>query len=160
MYENIKREKAICYGKLAYSEMMLQRLENEETEKHANDEAAVTDAAWYLGQYDQEHVNVALWWPDESVTIHCKMPNDIYDIFLRLDGSLDCPAFAKAIIVQPCLLNSDNSMHTFTIWLNEGSKFPPFREYEEQWTDAKSFFLSVSDEPFDFDSAKHQKVDQ
>ena len=163
MYKNIKREKAICYGKLAYSERMEIRAEQEEPEKYLNEEEAFMDAADFLWDYDQKHVNVAIWWQDESVTIHCKMPNDIYEMFLRIDAELDCPVFAKGIKVMPCFLNEchdHDSMHTFTIWLNEGPKFAPFKDWDENWTDGRVFFLDVADQHIGFDSAAQQEVNQ
>ncbi len=153
MHENIKREEAICYGKQAYLEM----IEVEEPKEYTSEGDAFIEAAFYLGRYDQEHVNVAIWWQDETVTIHCGMPNDIYDIFLRLDGSLDCPVFAKGIRVTTCLLNSNDQnsdcMHTFSIWLNKPDS-------EKYWTDPRVFFLKVADKEIWFDSAAQQEVNQ
>ena len=163
LYENIKQEEAICYGKLAHSEMIQQRAEQEEPEKYLNDEEAFMDAADCLGYYDQKHVNVAIWWQDESVTIHCKMPNDIHEMFVRLDAELDCPVAAKAIRVQPCLLNEYHEyscMHTFTIWLNEGPEFSPFKDFEVQWKDPRSFFLKFADKWLHFNPEAQQEVNQ
>ena len=112
------------------------------------------DAAYHLGRYDQEHVNVAIWWQDETVTIHCGMPNDIYDMFLRLDGSLFCPVFAKGIRVETCLQYSEENsccQHTFTIFLNKP-------DWHKHWTDPRLFFLNVADKDLDFDSEAQQEV--
>jgi hypothetical protein len=154
VYKNIKREEAICYWELAYSEMIERRVEEEGPVEYPNDKVAVMDAAYHLGRYDQEHVNVAIWWQDETVTIHCGMPNDIYDMFLRLDGSLFCPVFAKGIRVETCLQYSEENsccQHTFTIFLNKP-------DWHKHWTDPRLFFLNVADKDLDFDSEAQQEV--
>jgi len=141
MYENVKRENALDYGDLAYSMM----LDIEGSQTTDEPDLLFKEAAFYLADYDQEHVNAAIYWPDESVTIHSRIPNNIYEIFERIDGCLDCPVYAKGIRIAPFSLCQDDMMLSFTIWLN-----PAETNDADGWNDPKSFFLKYANKDLHF----------
>ena len=154
IYENIRREKAFDYGKFFYESML-------EFEEEVLDDQPVStvieNATDYSRNYDVEHVNVAILWQDETVTIHCRMENCVYDIFWRIDSGLDCPVFAKGILVRPCesgLDLQDTCMHTFTIEINYKDGTPT------TWNDPRLFFLKFADKDIDYNPAKNPEVDQ
>jgi len=160
VYENIRRERAFNYAELVYQQML--EFEDEGSEDQLSI-ALIDDVACYLRTYDVEHVDVALWWPDGSVTIHSKMDNCIYDIFLRIDGELDCPVFAKGIQVSPSYASldlQDHCMHSFTIDLNTKDGTKQEDHLQPPWNDPKVFFLKFCNKHLSFDPAKEKKAIQ
>ena len=141
MYENIKREVALDYGLFAWYQM----LECGEYDDDDEPESIFKAAAEYVAEYEQEWVNVAVYWPDESVTIHTRMPNDIHDIFLRINGCLDCPVYAKGIRMAPFSLCQEHDMHAFTIWLKSAET-----NYQDGWMDPRGFFLKYANKDLHF----------
>lgn len=160
VYENIRREKAFDYAELVYQQML------ESEDKGWENEPTLTvvdDVADYLRTYDVEHVDVAIWWPDETVTIHSRMVNCIYDIFWRIDGMLDCPVFAKGIQLAPSMASSDlvdHCMHSFTIKLNSKDGTEQDARLQQPWNDPKLFFLKFCNKDLSFDPAKEKKAIQ
>jgi len=160
VYENIRREKAFDYAQLVYQQML--ELEDEDLENQPT-LTVVDDVADYLRTYDVEHVDVAIWWPDGTVTIHSRMANCIYDIFWRIDGALDCPVFAKGIQVAPSRSSSDlqdHCMHSFTIELNSKDGTKQKDHLQPPWNDPKLFFLKFYNKELSFDPAKGEKTIQ
>jgi hypothetical protein len=141
VYDNVKRQRALNYGEHAWYQML------ESGEYHDDDEpeGIFNSAAEYVAEYDQERVHVAMYWQDESVTIHNRMPNDIHDIFLRINGCLDCPVYAKGIRIAPVSLCQEHDMHVFTIWLKSEET-----NYQDGWMDPRGLFLKYANKDLHF----------
>ena len=142
VYPNIRNAVALDYGELVVQQMM----EDSDIMQQSS-EVVAYESAELMRRYEQEHVDVAILWPDETVTIQ-NMLNNVYDIFWRLDGYVACPIFAIGIKVSPRrneFWQGERGHYTFTIDLNDKNG------KHRAWNDPKSFFLKFADKGVSFD---------
>ena len=110
MYQNIKNDAAFDYADFAWERMEACCGLQSESPKDIFEEAAV-----YLNDCDQKHVNAAILWQDDQITIHCRLPNSVRDIYYRLEKEYECPLRARKITVWPYLLHGYHAMGQLAI---------------------------------------------
>lgn len=132
VYENLKFGKAFDYAAFAWDRMEACCGLESETPKDTFEEAA-----FYLDDCDQKHVNVAVLWQRDEITIHFRLPNSVRDIFYRLEKDYEFPLRARKICVLPFLTHGHHSMMQLKIT----PKMFEENKYTAKWWLTKTFFL-------------------
>ena len=125
--KNIKTGYAIDYVKLAFEEMK----EFEGTIPKDPLELFQCGES-YLGQYDQDRVNVVVLWTDGRQSIYCGMPNSTHEIYMRLED-LFFQMKPLGVRVGPCR-NYEGDIATFSFIGGTAHN-------ENHYQDIKTFFF-------------------